>query len=131
MMVSSVMNTTNLPCKSNILLSPNVDWSLCTLPWGLSSFCSRHYCLISLAFTSFCLSHYRFFAIGLYCLFPVFCWRTGSLCFAYQIRGVVLYRKVWNKAFGDHELSTRGIITFFFNPNFNVVFERGTDTRWG
>lgn len=117
MLVWSVMNTTNLPCKSNIFLSPNVDWFLCTLPWGLSSLFFRHYCLISLAFTSFCLSHHRPFVCHwvILSVSSILSADRFLVFLAYQIRGVVLRRKIWNKAFGDYEMSTRGIVTFFWS----------------
>lgn len=59
------------------------------------------------------------------------------ICFQYFVGGpvpcvlhIVLCRKVWNKTFGDHELSTRGIITFF-NPNFNVVSKKRHGYKMG
>lgn len=59
------------------------------------------------------------------------------ICFQYFVGGpvpcvlhIVLCRKVWSKALGDHELSTRGIITFF-NPNFNVVSKKRHGYKMG
>lgn len=102
--MSSVMDTTNLPCESNILLSSMVFMSLFM---GLSCcFLSypRLYCLISPAF-SFCLSHYRSLVLGyVICLQyrvdgPVFCFP----CISDPQRGHK--RKSLDNAFGIKYLS--------------------------